>query len=207
MPLSSIFILSKSDKVKNWFLQGRKWTAFQWIISLAPWINAPQPETIRRRPRDSSLPQCFYLVRYLLFCPNVFASFVRTLPFVTRAIPRHCLPEKELFRKNVATPELIDGVFLRRERGSAKAGGDRPLKIPESVAPYFWLTANPPPSDPSARIFVANVGGSLDNLLPFCNKRVYYIKMEEPTLPRKSRIFPLSTSFNIILFSASFREI
>jgi len=52
------------------------------------------------------------MVRYLFFCSNVLAPFVRIRPFVRSAIPRHCLPEKELPRKNVAVPELIDGVFL-----------------------------------------------------------------------------------------------
>lgn len=77
----------------------------------------------------------FLLGTLSILCSNTLAPFVRVLPFVTSEILQHCLPKKELLRKNVAVPELIDGVFIGER--TPRVVGDRPLKIPESVAPYF----------------------------------------------------------------------
>jgi len=63
----------------------------------------------------------FLLGTLSILCSNTLAPFVRVLPFVTSEIPRHCLPKKELLHKNVAIPELIDGVFIG-ERTPASGG-------------------------------------------------------------------------------------
>lgn len=74
---------------------------------------------------------------------------VLVLPFVTFRDPRLIVfsrgvaeETRSFFRESVAAAKLIDAAFLPPPPpGRRTPRGDQPLKIPESVPPYSWLTA------------------------------------------------------------------